>query len=353
MERPVERATRLLEEEGLPFSPEGVEKVAHRYGLKVEDLGAFTQEVLKEGSRRVVRVLEKLWRTLGIPPPWEAVEYLRIGGGVWVRYYGADEGKVEVEVGEWALGTTSIRRTYSSTSFQSPEWFVLQGAGGLVEVETSSGLEVIGRRVFFVGGEYEEPEKSLEGAFGSAKALAPVFSAMGVGGLDRALQVLAKLEEGESQVEGEYFLFRGRDKAFLRRGLMSGDPALERKLFAGQEVKLAFPGEVEFSLKAQIRGNNVFLEDLRVRIGQEEARFAWGSTLRKSLLGRDPLLGLIQEGFKRELEGTEVEGSPHLKGLSARAIAFLKAFAKHEDPFRVLAEGRFDPHTAAEFFLEF
>jgi len=47
-------------------------------------------------------------------------------------------------------------------------------------------------------------------------------------------------------------------------------------------------------------------------------------------------LGLIQEGFRRELDGTEAEGNLRIKGLS-----------------RVLAEERFHSHATAELFLEF
>ncbi len=47
-------------------------------------------------------------------------------------------------------------------------------------------------------------------------------------------------------------------------------------------------------------------------------------------------MGLIQEGLRRGLDGTEAEGNLRIKGL-----------------FRVLAEERFDSHATAELFLEF
>ncbi len=37
---------------------------------------------------------------------------------------------------------------------------------------------------------------------------------------------------------------------------------------------------------------------------------------------------------------------------SPKALAFFRAFARHEDPFRALAEGRFPLHVKAEFFLD-
>jgi hypothetical protein len=61
-------------------------------------------------------------------------------------------------------------------------------------------------------------------------------------------------------------------------------------------------------------------------------------------------LGLIREGFRMELEDTEEWKNPYLRGFSARAIAFLKAFAKHEDPFRFLADRRFVPTAPPDSF---
>jgi hypothetical protein len=33
-------------------------------------------------------------------------------------------------------------------------------------------------------------------------------------------------------------------------------------------------------------------------------------------------------------------------------LAFLRAFANHEDPFEALAEGRFHPYATAELFAD-
>jgi hypothetical protein len=60
----------------------------------------------------------------------------------------------------------------------------------------------------------------------------------------------------------------------------------------------------------------------------------------------------IKTGLNREFGRLEGGAKSPLYEASPRILAFLRAFAKHEDPFRALADGEFRPYMVAELFVD-
>jgi hypothetical protein len=158
------------------------------------------------------------------------------------------------------------------------------------------------------------------------------------------MEALAGLEDGEARTEGPYVLARGGDTYALRKGDILGDPRLDGAVFLGKSVRLSFPGDVEFTLKTRWGLDSAEIDWAHIRLGGEEV-LLHGRHTSVTPLHKNPLVWELQRILVRELEGREGEFSP-------RTLAFLKAFARHEDPFGALAEGRFHAHVTAEFFFE-
>jgi hypothetical protein len=174
---------------------------------------------------------------------------------------------------------------------------------------------------------------------------------MGVEDLKEAVEALGGLKAGEIRAEGPYVLARGEGPLVLRRGPIFGDPELDGALLLEREVKLTFPGGVEVSLRPHWTSKNVILNGLKIRwkgeVFQGEEGF-WADSLL-----RDPITKAIRNGLQREFERLESRPSSNpLRNVSAKMLAFLRAFASHEDPFQALAEGRFQAYVTAELFAD-
>jgi hypothetical protein len=96
---------------------------------------------------------------------------------------------------------------------------------------------------------------------------------------------------------------------------------------------------------------------LRIRWGEDEVFFAKDDRFFFSghILSANPLTPALQEKLRRELRTIERSGelAPDYCGsCTPKMLAFLRAFAEHEDPLGALAEGRFHVYATAELFFE-
>jgi len=404
----------VLEENLLPFTEENIRAVIDVYPPGADDL---VEEVLEEGVRRSMQALDAIWEALGSSPDDSvrkmAEEFLRHEEGVELlclpRYLLSpdedeeyvddeeeyldeeedEEGLVEedrVEEGirkdleeevadkknppegepteEMALEVRFVRELdglivesgYTLLSASGPfKTLVAKIKPGLVEIGIGSSLHAVNNRVFFEGKSLEDVEGALKGV----EALRPYFSRVDLADLDKAFLALRGLEEGEARLEGSYLLARN-ERWFLRRGLVLGDPKLDRDLISGKPVTLSFPGDVEFLLRASLERDTLQpwkLRLLEVGVWFKGEGVHFGPHFpRIDVLQDDPVFGVIQTRLEKGLRSLEKgTGSPlqaSLNACSPRMLAFLKAFVKSEDPLRDLAEGRLQTHAAAELFAE-
>ncbi len=220
---------------------------------------------------------------------------------------------------------------------------------GLFGPDLSDELLLRGSWASFKG----RDRKALDEALETARALRPLLSAMGHEGLEKALIALASLEEKESRFEEPHILARGEGFWALRRGLVLGDPRLDGTFLLEKPVTPSFPGGVEFTFRGSLSLGALHLSELRIRLGEEAIDLGTrGEFGTYNLRGKDPLAEAIQRRLRWELEDLENYRSGALAGASPKALAFLRAFAEHEEPFRVLAEGKFRPHVVAHLFKE-
>ncbi len=348
----------LLRREGLPLTPEEVRWAVETYDLKVdEDLDRLAQEVVREGAEWTTKALRGFWEALGNSPhPYEveAIEArLREGGGVILRCARPEDTSSQEVLVKVKLDDGTKFAFHGVAPFDS---LALRARPGFVEVQglfgpdLSAELLVTGNWASFKG----RDRKALDEALETAKALRPLLSAMGHEGLEKALIALASLEERESRFEEPYILARGEDFWALRRDLVLGDPRLDGAFLLGEPVTLSFPGDVEFTFRGSLSLGALDLSELRIRLGEEAidlgTRSEFGAYNLRGL--KNPLAEAIQRRLWWELEDLENYRSGALVEASPKALAFLRAFAEHEDPFRALAEGRFRPHVIAHLFKE-
>ncbi len=344
----------FLEEDHNDFYPGVIETVIRNYGLQAEgNLELFVNRVMLEGTQRTVRATHKLFEALGIPPQPEVEKLL--WGGVNLRVYcpGGEKATFtrELTVGTFGSGGRELRFPFFAPPELADEAFALRAhyGFGLVRLDTKSGLTVSNRNAFL---RTAKPQ-NVEAALNTAKALRPFFSAIGLEGLDDALRTLSALQEGEARTEGPYVVARMGGVFALRKGLMLGDPYLDGSLLAREEVTMAFPEDVEVSLKASYDDQRptMRLSQVRVRLGEEEVSLE-GGFFEASIFKRDPVVKALQRGLTAELRFREGRVASAYEDLSPRMLAFLSALTEHEDPFRALAEGRFRPHVTAELFFQ-
>jgi hypothetical protein len=370
----IEKVIQFLEGEGLPFTWEEVGRAVERFGLGAEESPdasakeAIVHEVISEGIRRSVAVAGKFLDLLGVPFPsrvdlsHDIEAQLSWGKKVGLWCLSRKRGlhlEVTVEVPGSVPGSVGATKR----SLHLPDSKPLRAIGetalhiepGRVVLRNSSydpELMVTKGRAFFRLRTYEP--KDLEGlkkASRKVKALAPFLSLMGVEDLREAIEALGELEVGEIRAEGPYVLVREERSLALRRGAIFGDPQLDGALLLERNVGLTFPGGVEVSFRPCWIRLYMTLHELKIRWKDEVFRGGEGF-LADSLL-RDPITKAIRNGLQREFERLESRPSSNpLRNVSAKMLAFLRAFASHEDPFQALAEGRFQAYVTAELFAD-
>jgi hypothetical protein len=348
----VEEIARFLEENLLPFTPEVVREVAReRVGEGLEEV---VRGVLEEGRRRTLRVYDRVWELLELPPLPEAREFIERGGEVRVSYLGprgsAEGPKVEVVLlGKTKPGDAPLL----PTPVRPIEGWDLYFETGRVEVRTDSKLLVKGSWAFFNAPSPEVLERTRR----TAAFLRPALSEMGIPDLEEALDTLGTLSVGEVRVEGGYLLARGRGFWFLSRKSVLGDPKLDEALLTGREVVLTFPEDVEIAFRLELSRDWVYhgemrLSQVRLRWGEEVAAFDEAVVFHESVLSREALAGVLKRRLDLELRYLEAGKRRSPEEISPRMSLFMRAFVEHEDPLGALEKGRFSPHTVAQMFLD-
>jgi len=332
MDGVVEQVIRLLEEGAFPSTPQGVEEAVRKRGLEVgEDTRAFAEKVLREGARRTARVLEGLWGVLEVPPPPEVEEALRGGHRVEVHYpwpagEGDEEGKVLVWLGgkDQSLHFPLPRRVRS-------EAFSLKASAGQARVRVAPGLFARKEGASLLAHGLWE----VEWALGEARALRPLFAALGLGDLEGALEALLELEDGEARQEGPYVLVREGDARVLRRGAIFQDPALDGAFLLGREVEVSLPEGVKMFLEGGMVPHGwIGLREVSLQWGQDLVRLA-----RPAGYADDPRVfsRLVLNGVRSRTKSHDFLYSPRTRAL----LEELEALDEGEDVLEVLKDKGF------------
>jgi hypothetical protein len=384
----------LLREELRPFTPTEIRAAIRERGLNPEaKVDALVQEVYEEGVKWTAEALESFWEELllasslgegtGVGGEWrpggpaggkeiwiDEVDSLQamfgieesLRRGATVRMSCVfdeedEEGKVLVEVTEEGKRGRRLQVTFFLP--EPPPFdmeFHLKAQTGFVDF--ASRFQAVNGRIYFMTFNSGHLEEALK----IARHLRLGFQAMGIDGLEGAIEALQGLKEYEARLQGPYALasakrytLAGTERFwFLYRGPLLGAPELDEKLVLGKPVALSFPGDVEVSFRASgFWEREVRLGFLSVRLGEETLRFENPSWFFDGIFSRNPVLGAIQAGLREELRRMEEgERRSPLSGASPQALALVRVLAQHENPFDILAEGRLRPHVTAELFAD-
>jgi len=357
MKEAVEKIARLLEEEGLPFTPEEVRRIVQQHKLETgnTDIDTVARAVLEEGHRRTLEVLGGLQEALGVPllsrveevlpkGGWVSVEYRNtpLNGEVMARVQGEDDGLYFPLPNRPLLKGFELHLGPGTASL------------ALANFDFTSWLSVNKGKVFFsVGNCGEDKGECVRETLQDVKTLRPALAPMGFPDLEEAIEALSRLGEGESRVEGPYVLARNERAWMLRRGLIFGEPRLDGDLLLEREITLSFPGDVEMSFSVRWEYPFMSVRFLYVRWESEELLIDTnGSFFFANTLERDPVTLAIRSGLEKEVEYIERRWSSRIVDSSPKMLTFLKALSRHDEPLRALAEGKFLPYAKAQLFLD-
>jgi len=335
MEELTERFLRLLEEEYYwhEATPKGVRRLVQNF-FPGKEGEALAERVLEEGYKRGMEALEGLWQVLKGSPLPVAKELLR--KGVWMKF----EYPKALKDSQTGLLVESVGDKKDTLELPLPDgpnlgFFQLDVQMGRVEVETASGVFARRGRAFV---RTKEVDKALE----DMRALRPLFTKMGLGDLENAIEALARLEDDEVRMEGPYLLARKGNLWVLRRGLILGEPHLDGALLLGREVSFSCPREVEVGFRATFGGGHMLLDKLWVRWGEEVLSLDKGLVDFYSLLDENPIAKAVRTRASAGLEDAQ----------SARMRSLLKVLVHHADPIEALKSGEFYPESVRELFWE-
>jgi len=337
----IEAVVQFLEDNLLSFTPKHVVVAVQELEIK-GDIEALSREVLEEGVRRSMKAIEGLKETFGELPYPESLleEHLRGGGGVAVGF-SKKEPSMKGLAGRVDLiqdaGLKEANLFLSHNDQLSGNLYFTAWPG--VPKAYLDNLHAARGRAFF-----RERECDLERALKNVRALRPLFASLELSDLEGAVEALVNLKDGEARMEGDYVLARGGEVYALRKGSVLGDPWLDGAVLLGKSARLSLSEGVEITFKTRWGLDSAEIDWAHIRLGKEGILLR-GRRTPVSPLHKNPLVSELQRILVRELEERRGELPP-------KTLAFLKAFVRHEDPLRALAEGRFAPHVTAEFFLD-
>ncbi len=310
-ETALQKVLKALEENPHRYPPtsEGVVSALRDLALEVAvDPKAFAEKTLHEAHRRTVEALDALWEALGLPPrPPEVEKVLREGGFLELRPSWS-EGEAFLWLVDKAGGNASF--TLVVSGHQPSEGFYFKARAGWLEVKTAPGLFARREGVFL----HTSPE-GVETALEEVRGLRPLFASLGLSDLQGALETLAKLEDEEVRMEGDYLLAKRRDCAVLRRGLLLGEPHLDAALLLGEEVRLSSPQGIEVVLRGKVSERWISLDEVRVQLGEEVVRLDRVRASTGNLLDEDPISSLIRRGLVWEVVMRRDDMSPRMRTL--------------------------------------
>ncbi len=354
MEDIAQRVIQILKDNNRPFNSTEVQWALRHLNLEAEEVEDLAQRVQEAGRKRAVEIAKSLWEAFDLPMPSEVESCLQKGGFVFAQWGSRSKGKIEaiVQVND-SQGPAKEMRFSLPNYPLSEEWSKLTvwTDGALYEHSwVPFGLRAKeGRAILLV-----QNQSGLKRLSESVDALHPLFMAMNLGDIGEAIEQLVKLKNGKTAVFGDYVMAKNKNSLILRKGLVFGDPYLDGELLAGREVSLAFE-DVEIALKALWGIGGVEVEYVKVRLGGEEVCLE----MRRPIVGgvglpleKDPITGPIQGKLRREIELFEAGRSSNLDEASPMMLAFLRAFAEHENPIDALKKGKLHLYAKAELFLD-
>jgi hypothetical protein len=308
-----------LEENRYPATPRGVREMV-RDLAPGEDPEVLAEKVLEEARRRTRRALDDLWEAFGLPSSPAGVEESLLEGRHVTAWYPGARGRPELHV--WPQ--TRDKEILPLPRPVSCGELSFNSRAGWVEVEVAPGLFATWERAFFRGQGLAEVREAIEGA----GALRPLFQALGLADLEKALLALATLKEGEGRMEGPYALVRTGGFWFLRRGSLFGDPLLDGAFLTGQAVKLAFPGGIRLTLKGSLSGGTLSLQEGVLEWGDEAVRFRRGEEYCGAVHAH-PISHLVRMGLWWELDKP-------LRSYPPRVRTLIEELRGEEDPIEAL-----------------
>jgi hypothetical protein len=319
-----------------PPTPEGTRRMVLDL-FPGENAEALAEMVLEEARRRTRKALDGVWEAFALPSPPPGVEKALLGGTHITVWYSDGQGKPELHV--WPQGEDKV--CLPLTRRVPCRELLLNSRAGWVEVEVTPGLFATTGRAFLQAHSPDEVEEALQ----VVRALRPLFAALDLEDLEGALLALAGLREGEARMEGPYVLARIGGSWFLRRGSLLGAPALDAAFLTGQEVKLAFPGGVDLTLRGALSRNQVGLQEGALRFQGEVLRFRSQGDYCE-VLGERPVSQLVRMGLWYEVEKPKRSYSPKMQAL-------LEAVREEEDPLEALKDQGFLRKTLLKVLSRF
>jgi hypothetical protein len=317
-----ERVLEVLEEIPYRSRKEGVKaalkRVASELGLDSETaLDEAAEVFLAKEREQALKVLEGFWRALwDSTPPREAVETVNRGYTVRAERVRPWQEEVEVEARE---------KRFKLRCERAPARFTFEVSPNMALMAVAFALTVEWKRALLIARSLSDVEEVLEGT----RHLLPLLSSMGVEDLEKALEALLALEEGEAKAEGPYVLARGKGLWLLRRGNIFGSPRLDAKFLFGEEVALAYPGGVTLVLRGEVSGRSARIREGLLRWGDEAVR-----------LESQKFFGLILENFgKRMVKSALEQALSHANSVKMRAL--LEELRARRDPLKALEEEGF------------
>ncbi len=310
-------------EEG-PYLPTeaGVKAVLKDLGVDEGEIpGGFIEEVLEEARRTTEEALLELWRLLGTELPRQVRETL--AGGNWLKAWltGADWEVLSVEL----QGKGLVMRY--PTGQRLPLGFKLEARAGRVEVHLSE-LEARRERAYLRATKPEGVQRALE----DAKALRPLFEALGLADLEPALERLQALGDEEVRHEGPYLLFRSGDLRVLRRGSLLGDPERDRELLLGGETRFVLATGVEVTFRRKPWGSDITALEAEIRWQGDPVRLTM--SFWRAELDRHPIPRAL-------VQGLWANGERLSAALPPRARALVRELKWTRNPLKALGDEAF------------
>jgi hypothetical protein len=321
-------------EEG-PYIPTeaGVRTALRDLGVNEKEIPrGFVEKVLEEARRTTEEALSGLWTLLGAEPSRRVRETLVRGDWLKAWLSGLERETLSVQLlGKGLVESYPVREPL-------PPSFKLEARAGRVEVLLSE-LQARRERAYLRTTRPEGAREALE----DAKALRPLFLALGLADLEPALALLRAMGDEEVRHEGPYLLFRSGNLRILRRGSLFGDPELDKKFLLGEEAKLTLATEVEVSFRKRPWDSDVSPVEVEVRWQGDSVRL-WVS-LRGAELDKRPVPRALAKGLW-------IDGEKLAATLPPRTRALVRELKKMRNPLKALEDEAFLRRVALKALSE-
>jgi hypothetical protein len=308
-------------EEG-PYLPTeaGVKMVLRDLGVDEKEIPrGFIEEVLEEARRTTEEALLALWGLLGAELPRQVRETLARGNWVKAWLTGADWEVLSVELQGKVMDYPAGQRL--------PLGFKLEARAGRVEVHLSE-LEARRERAYLRTTKPEGVQRALE----DAKALRPLFEALGLADLEAALEVLGTMGEEEVRHVEPYLLFRSGDLRVLRRGSLLGSPERDRELLLGGEARFVLATGVEVTFRRKPWGSDITSLEAEIRWQGDPVRLTM--SFWRAELDRHPIPRALAQGLW-------VNGERLTAALPPRTRALVRELKWTRNPLKALGDEAF------------